>query len=106
MTDKERRIREVAYRVWEEEGRPEGQAHRHWTAAAQRIDAEDLKNAQPAPESDESAQQMALSTRTVRGKSGRPGSAPVAKSEGEAPVEAKSRGRGSPRNDRRPVNDR
>jgi hypothetical protein len=28
------RIREVAYFLWEQEGRPEGQAERHWDLAS------------------------------------------------------------------------
>jgi hypothetical protein len=106
MTDKERRIREAAYRVWEEEGRPEGQASRHWTTAAQRIDAEDLKNARPAPESDESAEQMALATRTIRGKAGSSGTAAGANSKRAAAAEPKSPGRALPHNDRPPLSNR
>jgi hypothetical protein len=30
MTDEDQPIREQAYRIWEEEGRPEGHADRHW----------------------------------------------------------------------------
>ena len=33
MTDKERRIREVAHQIWEDEGRPADQAERHWEMA-------------------------------------------------------------------------
>jgi hypothetical protein len=101
MSDKERRIRESAYRMWEDEGRPEGQAHRHWATAARRIEAEDLKSAASTPESDASAKQTALATRTVRGKAGSSGSPAGANSRREAPVIAKSRS-----GDRRPVNNR
>jgi hypothetical protein len=100
MSDNEQRIREAAYRVWEEEGRPNGQEHRHWASAAHRIDAEDSTPAQPAPESDESAMQTVPASRTVRGKLGSLGS-PGANSTRAAPVVAKSSG-----GDRRPVNDR
>ena len=31
--DTERRIRERAYQIWEEEGRPEGKAEEHWEKA-------------------------------------------------------------------------
>ncbi len=101
MSDKERRIREAAYRMWEDEDRPEGQADRHWATAAEQIDAEDSKNAQPASESDESAKQTPLATRTVRGKSGNSASAAGGNSKREAPVIAKSRS-----GDRRPINNR
>ncbi|MBS7707266.1 DUF2934 domain-containing protein [Chelatococcus asaccharovorans] len=30
MDEREHRIRERAHRLWEEEGRPEGRAERHW----------------------------------------------------------------------------
>ena len=33
MTDRDERIRELAYFLWLEEGRPEGEAERHWLAA-------------------------------------------------------------------------
>ena len=33
MTDRSDRVRELAYFLWLEEGRPEGEAERHWLAA-------------------------------------------------------------------------
>ena len=33
MNDDEQRIRELAHSIWEQEGRPEGQAERHWRMA-------------------------------------------------------------------------
>ncbi len=33
MTDREDRIREIAYFLWLEEGSPQGEAERHWQAA-------------------------------------------------------------------------
>jgi hypothetical protein len=33
MTDREDRIREIAYYMWLDEGCPEGEAERHWTSA-------------------------------------------------------------------------
>jgi hypothetical protein len=38
--DDEERVRAIAYRIWEEEGFPEGQAERHWEMARQAIEAE------------------------------------------------------------------
>lgn len=35
--DRERRIRERAYRLWEQEGRPEGRHEHHWTQASQEV---------------------------------------------------------------------
>ncbi len=46
MTDKERRIREVAHRIWEDEGPPADQAERHWEMA-QRVVEADPKGSEP-----------------------------------------------------------
>jgi hypothetical protein len=41
MTDREKKIRDEAYRLWQEAGRPEGEEHRHWLEAERSIrDAE------------------------------------------------------------------
>jgi hypothetical protein len=47
MDNQEQRIRETAYRLWEQDGRPVGQAERHWDLA-QKL-AEDNEPRQPAP---------------------------------------------------------
>jgi uncharacterized protein YjbJ (UPF0337 family) len=39
--DRERRIRDRAYELWEQEGRPDGREHAHWREAESAIDAED-----------------------------------------------------------------
>ena len=39
--DREDRIRQRAHEMWEAEGRPEGQADRHWSRAAEDLDRED-----------------------------------------------------------------
>jgi hypothetical protein len=36
LDDREQRIREIAHRLWEEEGRPPDQEKRHWEAAERR----------------------------------------------------------------------
>ena len=41
MDDREKRVREIAYFIWEEEGRPEGQADRHWQAAREIVESQD-----------------------------------------------------------------
>lgn len=41
MTDREQRIRAIAHRLWEEEGRPPDQEKRHWDAAERMVDAEE-----------------------------------------------------------------
>lgn len=42
-SDREERIRQRAYRLWEEAGRPEGAAEDHWERAAQDLDREDAE---------------------------------------------------------------
>jgi len=37
--NRESRIREVAYFIWESEGRPDGEAERHWAAAEEQVDS-------------------------------------------------------------------
>ena len=51
MDDKEQRIREIAYSLWEEEGYPEGRADEHWAAAEAVVDAQDgeLENIEDDP---------------------------------------------------------
>lgn len=45
----ERRIRERAYRIWEEEGRPEGRAEDHWEQAKMIIALEDTQKTMLKP---------------------------------------------------------
>jgi hypothetical protein len=40
MTDRDKRIREIAYFLWLEDGRPEGEADRHWLAAEALVESE------------------------------------------------------------------
>ncbi|MHB0775740.1 DUF2934 domain-containing protein [Halomonas sp. WWR20] len=40
MADDEQRIRQLAYRIWESEGRPEGAQQRHWDMALKIVTAE------------------------------------------------------------------
>lgn len=46
--ERERRVRQEAYRIWEQAGRPEGRAEAHWAEAMKRIDREDA-NASSQP---------------------------------------------------------
>lgn len=46
----EQRIRELAYQIWESEGRPEGQDARHWQMAIKLLDSEQKGDLQPAPD--------------------------------------------------------
>lgn len=43
MTDRDDRIREIAYFLWLDEGRPEGEAERHWLAAEALLESEPLE---------------------------------------------------------------
>ena len=40
MAEREHRVREIAHRLWEEEGRPSDQEKRHWATAERMLDAE------------------------------------------------------------------
>jgi hypothetical protein len=50
MTDHEQRIRSCAYRIWEEEGRPEGRADIHWNMASELVAEEDNPERTEKPE--------------------------------------------------------
>lgn len=41
MSDREERIRQHAYRIWQEEGTPDGQARRHWEMAEELVAQEE-----------------------------------------------------------------
>ena len=47
MDDHERRVRERAYRIWEEEGRPNGRADTHWEMARELVAIEQNQARQP-----------------------------------------------------------
>jgi len=49
MEDREQRIRNIAHRIWEEEGRPVGQEERHWRMAVYVVDQEDAERAGLVP---------------------------------------------------------
>jgi hypothetical protein len=40
-SDRERQIRQRAYQIWTDEGRPEGRADAHWEQAEKEIASED-----------------------------------------------------------------
>ena len=58
MDDREKRVREIAYFIWEQEGRPEGQADRHWQAAREIVESQDAerKNVEGEPPGDPPAE--------------------------------------------------
>ena len=47
MGDRERRIRDEAYRIWVEDGRPDGDDQRYWYAAERAIDTHDKAMVKP-----------------------------------------------------------
>jgi Protein of unknown function (DUF2934) len=49
MTDREERIRELAYFLWLEEGCPEDAAERHWLAAEALVEADERKRIEGEP---------------------------------------------------------
>ncbi|MGZ8321568.1 MAG: DUF2934 domain-containing protein [Rhodoplanes sp.] len=48
MDDHERRVRERAYRIWEEEGRPDGRADTHWEMARELVAIEESRTRRPS----------------------------------------------------------
>ncbi|PRB80464.1 DUF2934 domain-containing protein [Pseudomonas sp. MYb185] len=49
MNNDEQRIRELAYQIWESEGRPAGQEQRHWQMACKLFQSEQNGELQPTP---------------------------------------------------------
>jgi len=49
MSDREHRVREIAHRLWEEEGRPPHQEKRHWATAERMFDAQGTSSAGTEP---------------------------------------------------------
>jgi len=41
MSQREQQVREIAHRLWEEEGRPADQERRHWATAERMVDAQE-----------------------------------------------------------------
>ncbi|WP_173931862.1 DUF2934 domain-containing protein [Chelativorans sp. Marseille-P2723] len=44
MSERDEKIRQRAYEIWEAEGRPEGREAEHWARASQEIEAESAPN--------------------------------------------------------------
>lgn len=49
MDDHERRVRERAHRIWEEEGRPDGRADTHWEMARELVAIEENQDTATKP---------------------------------------------------------
>jgi hypothetical protein len=43
MNNQDERVREFAYRIWEEEGHPTGREFRHWEQAQEIVRAENVE---------------------------------------------------------------
>lgn len=50
MSERDERIRQRAYAIWEREGRPEGLKDRHWHQAAEEVASEEKAGSQGAEE--------------------------------------------------------
>src|SRR5689334_12089519 len=81
--DRDQRIRDRAYQIWEREGRPEGRHDEHWRRAAEEIEAEARPKAATAAKP--AAQQPAAPTPpaepakpAAKAKTTKPGTAPDA----------------------------
>ena len=62
MTDRDQRIREIAYFLWLEEGSPEGEADRHWRAAEGLIEDEPLDGEPAASETPDKPKKPSTAT--------------------------------------------
>ncbi|MEH6564300.1 MAG: DUF2934 domain-containing protein [Halopseudomonas sp.] len=49
MSDYDNRVRELAYQIWESEGKPEGQGERHWQMARELMDTAQDGDLNPTP---------------------------------------------------------
>lgn len=49
MSEYEKRVRELAYQIWQSEGQPEGQRERHWQMAVELMAAEEDGELRPTP---------------------------------------------------------
>ncbi len=63
MTDREKRIREIAHHLWVQEGRPEGRSDSHWQEAVALYEAESAqsKDANAKPPAEPAAEKPARS---------------------------------------------
>jgi hypothetical protein len=101
--EREARIRELAYSLWEAEGRPQGRAEEFWQRASAEIGAEEFGGADPIPDISEAkaaieekmgeiAGRLAEAAKPKRGVKAPAARAPAAK---RAPARAKPKGDGA-----------
>lgn len=75
MSDRERRIKDEAYRLWDEAGRPEGRGDEHWYEAERRIAAGE---GEPVPPMEKPGSKKGKSVKVVARAAGNSGvAAPV-----------------------------
>lgn len=55
MPDASHHIRDLAYRLWEEEGRPEGREAEHWLIAERRLQSDEAAREAPVKKAKKSA---------------------------------------------------
>jgi len=75
MNLNENRIRELAYQIWESEGKPHGQAARHWHSACKLADSQASEHPRQASASLPAAPQDAAESQ-VQTKPAKPGRKP------------------------------
>jgi hypothetical protein len=74
--DVERRIRDRAYAIWEEEGCPEGRDAEHWMKACEEVAAEDGKDIRRQAGSGDDAAYQASNGNSEAGDAGRQDAGP------------------------------
>jgi hypothetical protein len=82
MTDPEHKIRDRAYALWVEDGRPHGREHAHWEQASREIADEDRTGAAPSGQDATAALQSVAdgdATAPAKPQRARKASAPRAK---------------------------
>ncbi|MCM5703865.1 DUF2934 domain-containing protein [Larsenimonas salina] len=96
--DDQLRVRLLAYRLWEVEGRPDGQAERHWEMASRLVAAERVTDVPPEPvtrkppEKTEQSAEVPPTVKSTRRKS----STSTEKSKSASKTKAASRPRKAP----------
>ena len=72
MSTDELRIRELAYQIWESEGKPAGQESRHWDMARKLAEAEAAKEQLPTPKPRRISKPKAVSLDEAQSKAEQP----------------------------------
>lgn len=94
--DREHRVRERAYQIWEEEGRPQGRDAHHWQqAAAEFADAGQKKTSPDPLEARAAGAPEASAAKPIRGRGlDAAGSAPSKRQKASAPAPSARKPRG------------